>query len=384
MRVLCLCSWYPDEEQPYNGDFVQRQILAVAPFCALTAIHVYPSVQIAETDCAITTHRCKNAYEEVLVKYRKANRSLFSSALSHYRFLKYFKLAIANYVKENGVPDIVHVHVMWRAGILGRWMKRKYGVNYITTEHWSKYVLTNSAVGYLPLQENKIMREASIRLVVSQYLGEGINRYLGRHYPMRILSNVVDTSVFKYDTCQEVKDARKFIHVSDFSANKHVRIIIEAFLLFSANNAAAELILIGAAPADLKTEYSHPAIRFKGYVAYEQIPHYLNDSDVFLMASGHEMQPCVLLESLCCGLPIIATKVGGIPEVVSDRSKGILIDYPDAKLLADAMAEMSQLYHTYDREKIAKDAQSKYSYAVIGKELMDIYTEASQQKNTDS
>ena len=81
--------------------------------------------------------------------------------------------------------------------------------------------------------------------------------------------------------------------------------------------------------------------------------------------------PCVILESLCCGTPVISTTVGGIAEVIND-SNGFLIN-DNIVELATAMESMITNYAKYNRKQIAQNAQTKFSYNVIGKTYYDLY-----------
>jgi len=93
---------------------------------------------------------------------------------------------------------------------------------------------------------------------------------------------------------------------------------------------------------------------------------------VMVMFSRFENSPCSIIEALCCGLPVIATKVGGIPELLNNNN-GLLIESLDEKALFEALEAMAANYLKYDRKKIAEDAKSKFSYSVIGKKLDKIY-----------
>ena len=84
--------------------------------------------------------------------------------------------------------------------------------------------------------------------------------------------------------------------------------------------------------------------------------------------------PCVILEALCCGLPVITSNVGGIPEVINENN-GIVISVYEKEALQKAMIDLYNNYHKYNKEKISSDAIAKFSYETIGKKIQDIYKE---------
>jgi glycosyltransferase involved in cell wall biosynthesis len=84
--------------------------------------------------------------------------------------------------------------------------------------------------------------------------------------------------------------------------------------------------------------------------------------------------PCVIIEALCCGLPVISTNVGGIPELI-DESNGILIKNEDEDALLHSMQQLYLSYKNYDRHQIAETAQKNFSYQTVGEQIHDAYRE---------
>jgi glycosyltransferase involved in cell wall biosynthesis len=113
-------------------------------------------------------------------------------------------------------------------------------------------------------------------------------------------------------------------------------------------------------------------ITWKGVVSYQQVAAEMQQADALLVFSRYESQGCVILEAHCCGLPVIATSVGGIPEIVSSKDT-ILVPSEDEDALLDAMQQMMDKRSSYDRAAIANDAQDKFSYRAVGKQFLELY-----------
>jgi glycosyltransferase involved in cell wall biosynthesis len=95
-------------------------------------------------------------------------------------------------------------------------------------------------------------------------------------------------------------------------------------------------------------------------------------SSSLLLFSRFENLPCVILEALCCGLPVISSRVGGIPEVI-DGENGILVESGNIPDLVTAMIQMIENYAEYNRKLIAEKAIAFFNYNTVGKQYSDIY-----------
>jgi glycosyltransferase involved in cell wall biosynthesis len=139
----------------------------------------------------------------------------------------------------------------------------------------------------------------------------------------------------------------------------------------------AELILVGPANSVLDDiiaamPESRDKIRITGEVSYEQVSVELKKSSALVMFSFYENMPCAILEALCTGLPVIASQVGGIPELIQ-ADNGILVQSGNEVELTLAMKDMILQYHKYDKDKISLDAAELYSYESIGKKINQVY-----------
>lgn len=109
-----------------------------------------------------------------------------------------------------------------------------------------------------------------------------------------------------------------------------------------------------------------------GEISHHEVAEKMKRADCFVLFSNYENLPCVLLESMSCGVPVIATKVGGIPEMV-DENAGILIDISFDELLS-AMEKVVTRNVKFDSpEKLHQKISDNYSMEKIGKKISDIY-----------
>lgn len=114
------------------------------------------------------------------------------------------------------------------------------------------------------------------------------------------------------------------------------------------------LIAIGKPPEDLKDEFNIAYEMLQGYIKLhnieentilklfklDEMPEVYRNSDIFVLPSENETFGQVFIEAMSCGLPVIGTKVGGIPEIISDSYNGYLVPPDDSSILAQKIAKL--------------------------------------------
>ena len=379
-KILWLCSWYPDKLAPYNGDFIQRHAAAAMLCNDVYVIHV-----VGDTSGKIS--RKKQEFNIVAgvtehIIYYPASTSLVGRLLSHYSWLQLYRHAIRKYISEYGEPELVHIHIPYKAGILGGWIKKIYNIPYVITEHWTIYQPQN-LVKYeqqKPFLRSIIARAikgCSLFLPVSNDLGLLINK-LVTEKKFSVIENVANEEYFYFADNIRKESPFRFIHVSTMTYQKNAEAIIECFCVFFKKYPATELVIVGTIPDSIlqlveKTGLMDKNIFLKGEINYVAVAKEMQLAHALVMFSRYENSPCSIIEALCCGLPVIATNVGGIQELL-DKHNGLLIDALDKEALGSALASMVNNYSIYDRKRIAEQAKSRFSYPVIGNKLDEVYT----------
>ncbi|MEO6637642.1 MAG: glycosyltransferase, partial [Ginsengibacter sp.] len=203
-NILWLASWYPNELTPYDGDFIQRHAEAVSRFQEITVIHIKKDEEgIITKDVKIISSSKQNLHE-MIVFYHPARTGLrlLNRFISSIKYKKVYKKVLKSYINKTGKPQLVHVHVALKAGLLALYLKKKMRIPFIVTEHWSGYFKEAKVNIYnsgflLRNYTKKVLSNASVLLPVTQNMGEVINATLVR-IPFEVVPNVVDTSLFYY------------------------------------------------------------------------------------------------------------------------------------------------------------------------------------------
>jgi glycosyltransferase involved in cell wall biosynthesis len=365
-KILWLVSWYPNKNDAFDGDFIQRHARAAA---INHDVHVIFVTEAAVDDVESEITRSTGLIEECI--YFRKKSGILGRLKKQMMWRKLYVQAVERYLSSNGKPDHVHVHVPWKAGWIALWLKRKHGLDYLVTEHWGIYnhIVKDNFLNkpvYFQRLLKKIFAEAKKFISVSEYLVKGINEMVVKKKHV-IIPNVVDTSLFFFK--KEKYSVFTYIHVSNMVPLKNVKGILDAFYALSQKTENVQLILVG----NRDREYVNYAaqlgllnriVYFRGEIAYREVAKEMQSAHILIQNSNIENAPCVISEAVCCGLPVISTRVGGIPEMINS-SNGMLINSSDAAALCEAMLRMKEGYHNYDPSSIAVEASAKFGYAAI-------------------
>ena len=382
MKVLWLASWYPNQISPFEGDFIQRHARAVTAYSKITVVYVSQSGETLNIDNTQFAEQEKdNVVEKVVFfKFKKTGVKWFDKIKYNIIFYKTYKKLITEYIKINGRPDIVHVHVPMKAGIIALWMKRRWQIPYIVSEHsslYNRFSPGNFHQRSFIYRHNvkKVFNNAEAVTNVSAVVGDKL-KVLFDLSEVKVIHNTVNTFLFNYQ--KHTPHKFRFIHVSTLTHQKNVEGILTAVKSLSKLRQDFELVIVGPIGPELikmiATLNITPLVTYTGEISYPEVASQMQKASAFVLFSRHENFPCVIVEALCCGLPCIATNVGGVREAVNNDN-GILIQSESEGELIQAMGKMMTEYHSFDRSKIAREAQKKFSYSTIGKQFYELYTE---------
>ncbi len=373
--VLWLVSWYPNKTDAFAGDFIERHAKAVSLNSKLVIIFVTKDPAKNKPDIECVENENLIVYKGY---YRKTSNSWLEKFISNRKYITLQKKIFKKIIREHGLPSLVHVHVAMKAGLLALFIRKKYGIKYIVTEHWTGYFknaiknIYNSGY-FFKRYSTRILSQASLLLPVTHNLGKIISSIVNTSFT--VIPNVVDTNLFCYSPKQQNKF--RFIHVSTMSYQKDPESIIRVAKQLWDEGFEFELVMIGCINEAIKRLankllLTDEQIVFKSEMPYSQVAVEMQESSAFILFSRIENLPCVILEALCCGLPVISSDVGGIKEVVTE-SNGILVSDKNETALKEAMKIMILNYSNYNRQSIAVNAALKFNYAEVGKEIDNVY-----------
>src|SRR3989442_13207171 len=242
--------------------------------------------------------------------------------------------------------DILHVHYAIPHSIsayLAKMMLGNHVVPFVTTLHGTDITLVGNDRSYLPITRFGIEQRDAVT-AVSEYLKRRTIQEFQIQREDTGVPNFVDCDIYGRSTDQDLR--RKFakddeailIHISNFRPVKRVDDVVGIFALVRKRR-RARLLMVGDGPDRPKAEWlanTHGVAQDVLFLGKRNdMSELLAISDVLLLPSELESFGLVALEAMACEVPVIATRVGGIPEVVRHGVDGFLYDVGDVQSMAD-------------------------------------------------
>jgi len=202
---------------------------------------------------------------------------------------------------------------------------------------------------------------ADINSLSTDYLGVNTNEFnknITTQYRLREKLNLLPENKIVLTATRIIHGRRNIIQ------EKGIINLIQAFSKLSPRYPNLRLLIaVGKPPDNLKNEFDQAYEMLLGYIKLHNIktktivkmfklnemPEVYRESDVFALPSENETFGQVFIESMACGLPVIGTKTGGIPEIISDSYNGYLIPPNDSSILAQMIEKLINERSTRDR-----------------------------------
>ncbi|MBP9018082.1 MAG: glycosyltransferase [Paludibacteraceae bacterium] len=380
-KILFITPWYPTVHQPNNGIFIREHARAAhlaGNKIEVAGVIIQPDKKIFSA--ALTEY--EDEYGIRVSIYELGSKLKFLRDLLYHSYFFQFLLLrkiVAKLQNKGFQPDIVHSNIIYPSGIMGARVAKHLKKPHIITEHWSKtdYFFKNSFFSHAG---KNAYRKANAILPVSLFLKNRIQQAVAdlTEDKFKIIGNVIDSEVFYYKEKKIDPNQLKFCAVATWNTkktpDKYPELFIEALALFQKNcEKDIVLTIIGSGNRlnDLKKlcEERNLKATFTGYLDKTEIARYLQQTDFFVHASRIETFGVSTAEALICGVPVICSNVGALPELVNN-SNGILCN----NYIDDWVKGLKQLTETkYDRASIAEKMKEKFSAHTIGKAIDEVY-----------
>lgn len=338
MKVLMLSDYFP----PHVGGGVEKVVYEISRRLTVKGVEVV--VLTLNTDGAVDFE-----IMDGIRVYRCMAANLTGAIGAQLSVSPLAPLKILN-VCRNERPDIVHANNrFFTTTMFAVALKRLIRKPLVTTLHlgpmaFESRLLSVAVRSYEGTIGKSIVRFSDKVIAVSEAVKAQAVRLGARPCDVAVVPNGVDLREFKPDEVRGSDGAKRICCVGRLIPNKGVQYLVEASPSVLSSHPDAEFIIVGDGPMRNRLVgmaeglgVKH-AFRFMG--AVPSVSDVLRGCRIFVRPSLTEGMPLTVLEAMACGLPVIASRISGTPEVVLDGETGILVEAGSVKQIADAIKQL--------------------------------------------
>jgi N-acetyl-alpha-D-glucosaminyl L-malate synthase BshA len=306
-----------------------------------------------------------------------------------------YDLALASRMAEvaeyNGL-DLLHVHYAIPhsvSALLARQMLAARGrrLPFVTTLHGTDITLVGLDRSYLPITRYAIQESDGVTSI-SSYLKEKTIQNFDVTRGIEVVPNFVNCDLYSPINDEDARAAARrrlaqpdeaiLMHLSNFRPVKRVVDVVKVFAQIAAQ-IPAQLVLVGDGPERSAAEWLARDLKIQERVHFvgkqERVDELLPLADLMLMPSELESFGLAALEAMACKVPSIATRVGGVPELIDDGVTGLLYDVGDVDAMAQGALSLLTDRARLDamREAGRKTAQTRFCASLVVPQYLNYY-----------
>ena len=379
--VLVAAGWWPGILHPSDGIFVKEHVLAVSRSRPGAVIHLI----FTRSPFAPFRIRFTEAVEDgIVVLTGRLTAPIRRFGIHDLLVRMAYRRAIAQ-LSDRFAFSVVHIHVHTPMTENLLPIARENGWPVVVTEHSTFYhsgIVGRSEAERVNFQRNvrRWYADPCIKAVlpVSHDLGKTLHEGYG--VPMDKITVVPNISApcFKPRAVQAPPPFR-IVLAAYWAGNKDPGLFISALDLLPAEWKTRTRIdwvgdgeLLQRAQTECAPYVAQGIMHFHGRLTKPQLAVLLAEAHLLVHPTKAENLPCIIIESLCCGTPVLSNAVNGVPELV-DRHNGVLCPPGDPQAFATALQEIMQHHARFDRASIAAHAEQRFSSANVARRIVDVY-----------
>ena len=378
LNILMITKWYPYEQDPQLGVFIQKHARAIAMFNRVELVYAY-----SDEHCTSNFRHRKvvnGNLTEHFVAFKK-DTSPLAKLLNAQRYKNAVESAVSIIMESGFRPDIVHGYILLRAGWMARDIAQRLKIPYVISEQWSGYATGKFKEKNIVARNitSKVINESAGITVVSDFLKKSMNNNGLTHRVTEVIPNMIEFTGDEVPPNKQHSDKSILMVADQVDSIKNISAVIRAAgeLSLTRNDFELRIIGNGVDHEKLKSlakelDLLDAVVFFEGMKTNEEVYDYLRQCDFLVMNSRFETFSLICCEAMSCGKPVLATRCGG-PESFVTKENGILIDVDDNESLKKEINFLLDHFHEFDADTIQKTVINKYSAATIGRQFDQFY-----------
>jgi len=391
-RVLVFSSTFPSAVQPIHGVFVKERVRWVAglPDCevrVVSPVPYFPPIRAFKRWyplSQIPREEVVDGLEVVRPRYfllPKVGGYFHPAAMARAAYR-----TVAGLDREFGF-DLIDAHFVYPDGVAAARLAARLGKPLVITGR-GEDILRFPQLPVLGRQIRGALAQATSLVALSSEIAEAMRANGAAHQKIRVIPNGVDCEKFRPLDRSEARrrlglpeDRPILLSVGYRLERKGFHLLVDAIPQIRRHFPDVLVVIVGG-QARWGQDYSaviEERIRANGVADYvrlvgprppEELPWWYSTADLFVLLTSREGCPNVVMEALACGLPVVATPVGGIPEVLGHQRLGLVLEERSAGAAARGVVEA--MSHTWDRAAIRREAQRR-SWQATAEQVRDLF-----------
>jgi teichuronic acid biosynthesis glycosyltransferase TuaC len=396
--MLAITGYYPTARKPFVGTFFDRRVrqltdngcdVTVLTTKVLTPATLFRSrrdvVDFIRTPRYFSYIWNSQSISGIRIMFPVAGK--ITAAIQYHLFYKAIVPILNDFLQRDNPPDLL---MLLHGGTLSRAVCRYAGdvnIPYVTWATGGDIIsYYNKPDSYMYRQQKKILLGSKLVICVSNDIAFKVRQITNDKVETFTFYTGVDTESFCPDT--QLRDrfrsnlcyndsAKVLCFVGHLIREKGIYELLRVFAHLALKDKSLKLLLVGPPLERKQIEQAirdlnlWPHVHMTGPVEHKQIAGYLNAADIFIFPSWSEGLPNAVIEACSCGLPILASNVGGTSEIIVSGKNGLLVAPRNEELLYDAACTLlssSSLCKSFGKES-REIIVRKFNYHSNGKAL---------------
>ena len=379
-KLLIVTSNYPNNDNSYiPGSYVKNQLEPLKQyFEEVTVIHPV----LFSFKLSIEDKLCKNyQYDNVKVYYPRAFYvPIFYPIFSRIIIDNRLKVIEKLIKKENIEFDLIHAHFSWPSTYIGAKLKERFNKPVIATIHENSEWFNKELSMHHPLLDYA-WRSADALIRVNKADVPHLKKFNNHVYyipngfgPMYKPMNTIECRSKLHLPINK----KVIFALGALIERKGINYLIDAMKIITEKRKDVLCFIGSSGPLKDKLQNQierlelQDCVKLVGIVPDELLPIWMNASDLYVLPSLGEGNPTAMFEVLGCGKPFIGTRVGGIPEIITNGEIGSLVEPKDVDGLAIAI--LDALAKDWDGNYIS-DYARQFSWDEVANKILEVYSD---------